>query len=284
MLTEDDLGELTLYDIDRDRAHYLARDLRDTALERQYSTRVHFAENLGELHGSDIVIISAGRGYLPQEDAATLFRENSGVVDAVAKSFVGSSAIFVVATEPVDLMTTAIGEALKIPPSRVLGLGGLVDSYRLRYLISETIGTSPKYIQAQVIGPHDEDAKIIWEFCSVNGISILELTTEEQRNEIAARFAQNDMSTDNSPSRYAPAVACLELLRTIVKPGRNVHTVTLRWGPNRGMPEGAMSVPVLVGQVGAEHPIVPKLSEAFRSLLEKRTREQAAVLAQGGMA
>lgn len=289
MLTENDLCDVVLFDEDHDRARYVAGDLQDTAIGREYTTRVRWSTDLADLYSAEIIVVAEGSGPTDKatsdDTRAELFANNRAIGDKVAESFLGASALFLVATEPIDLMTAYITSRLHLPPQRVLGLGGLLDSLRLRFLIGETLGVNPAYVHAQVAGPHDQDAVILWDFCAVNGISIHDLSTPDQRSTIERRFAEDVTDTAKQgrgeTSRYAPAIAAYELLRTLVKAGRNVHSVTMQWGNGLGEAPAAMSVPAVIGQLGAERHFLPKLDTKTSDLIHERARYYKRQLEQG---
>lgn len=287
LLAEDDLCEVVIYDEQVPRAEYLAGDLRDTAIGREYSTQIRWTADMRTLSACDIIVVAAGRPLRADDDPFEVFESNRAVSTEIAEVLVGSSAVFVVGTDPVDLMTSALGIDMQLPPGRVLGLGGLVDSYRARFLIGDALSVNPQYVQAHVAGPHSAEARILWQFCSVNGIAVSDLLSEEQTREIAERFKQNaapqapSRPGSGAISRYTSAVACLDVLRTLVKEGRNVLSVSIRCEHILEGTPAAMSAPVVVGQLGGEHIELPGLDEQARSAFAGRARTYAGWLEEG---
>jgi malate/lactate dehydrogenase len=281
-LAERDLCDILLYDKDPDRAEYLASDLSDTAFGHVYNRRVTWTDTLGELSRCSVILVAAGARAEEHPSPEALFRKNRGIVEEIAATFVGSSNLFVVASEPVDLMTAELNRLLKITPSRVMGIGGVVDSYRVRSVFAEALSLNPDFVVSQVIGPHGGDATVLWEFSSVNGVPLRELAEQELLDR-----SLSDLGTDTethlrqmtkTTSRYTPAMACLELLRSLVLDDRRVLSVTMQWAGIMGISGVAMSVPCVVGRFGAERPILPPLDAAAREKLETSAEALAAVL------
>lgn len=263
-LAEHDLCDVVLYDLDQERAEYLASDLSDTSFGRSYSRRVSWVSSLRELTGCGVVLIAAGKRIGPDNQIEVLFESNRRIAEEIARAFVGSSTLFVVATEPVDLMTAELARLLKLPPSRVMGIGGVVDAYRVRHAVGEAISVNPDYIRSQVIGPHTRDVEILWDFTTVNGVTIHRLTTDDRLAQIAESLANEADSRlllmTGSMSRYTPAMASLELVRVLATDNRRVLSVTIPWVDVLGISGVAMSVPCVVGRFGAERPVIPQLS------------------------
>lgn len=152
-LAERDLCDIVLYDKDPDRAAYLASDLSDTSFGHEYSLRVSWSANLEELSRCSVILIAAGDRAADVSDQEELFNRNRAIAREVAETFVGSSTLFVVASDPIDLMTAELTRLLKLPSSRVMGVGGVVDSFRVRHAIGETLSYNPDIVRSHVIGP-----------------------------------------------------------------------------------------------------------------------------------
>ena len=265
-LAERDLGDIALYDLVPDKAEYLASDLTDTSFGHVYSRRVTWTPRLRDLASCDVVLLAAGARLTPDTSVADVLRANRALVAEIAQAFVGSSSLFVVASEPMDLMTMELRRALKLPASRVLGIGGVVDSYRVRHAIGEELSMSPDFIRSHVIGPHWTQSSapvVLWDYSSVNGMPLQQLADEQTRQRIEETLAQEASNRlrhlQESYSRYAPAMACLELIRAIVKDDRRILSVTVEWNKLAGISDVAMSAPCIIGRFGAERAIEPTL-------------------------
>ena len=283
-LAEQDVCDIVLYDLDRDRAAYLASDLTDTSFGRVYNRRVSWVEEMHELAHCGVILLTAGARRGPDTTLRDIHGENRALARLIAESFVGSSNLFVVASEPVDLITAELARLLHLPPSRVMGIGGVVDSYRVRYALGEELEMSPDYIRAHVIGPHDSDVGVLWDYSSINGVPVREIAPAQTlatiERSLRAAAASNLQQLNDSTSRYTPAAACLELLRSIVKDDRRILSVTMPWTGTFGITGVAMSIPAVVGRFGAERPLSPNPDEEIRARVLRSAETYSAILGE----
>ncbi len=279
-LAEHDLCDIVLYDKDPERAEYLASDLSDTLFGHAYNRRVSWVREARGLTRCGVILVAAGARMDAGVSTAELFRENRSITAEIAETFVGSSNLFVVASEPVDLVTAELARALKLPPSRVMGIGGVVDAYRVRHSLGEALSVRPGYIRSHVMGPHNSDVSIIWDYTSINGISIRNIAEPEVLTDVERELGSDERLTEMnvSTSRYTPAIACLELLRSLVKDDRRILSVTMPWHNLLGISDVAMSVPAVVGRFGAERAVPPELDRPARDRLERIAGGLASVL------
>lgn len=133
-----------------------------------------------------IVVISAGANQNVGETRMDLIHKNSkifkSIVDNVMSS--GFNGIFLVATNPLDIMTYLTYKYSNLPTNKVLGTGTTLDTARLRYLMSEKIGISPTSIEAFVIGEHGDSEFIPWSNVSIALKGIDEYLSEEEKNKL----------------------------------------------------------------------------------------------------
>lgn len=246
-----------LYDKDGDKASFLASDLSDTSFGHVYNSRME------DLAACDVVLLAAGARMEPGMSVEDVFQRNQELIREIGRAFVGSSTLFVIASEPIDLMTAALRRELGIPAARVLGIAGVVDSFRLRYALGSALEIGPDYITAHVIGPSSIDAQIVWEFTSINGVPSGDVAEQSMIADIETQFAQESEERlkrlTESFSRYAPAAAAFDLLRAIAKDDRRIITVTMEWTNMLGISDVAMSVPAVIGRFGADRVELPTL-------------------------
>jgi malate/lactate dehydrogenase len=279
-LAEQDLCDIVLYDKDPERAEYLASDLSDTLFGHAYNRRVSWVHDVRGLAGCSVILVAAGTRRDTGISTAELFRQNRSIAAEMADAFIGSSNLFVMASEPVDLMTAELARALRLPSSRVMGIGGIVDAHRVRHALGEALSVRPGYIRSHVIGPHDSEVSIIWDYTSINGVSIRDIAKPELLGEVERALASDVRLTEMnvSTSRYTAAIACLELLRSLVKDDRRILSVTVPWHNLLGISDVAMSVPAVIGRFGAERAVPPKLDGPARDRLERIAGSLASAL------
>ena len=142
--------------------------------------------NYSDCNDAKIVVIAAGANQNPGETRMDLINKNSkifkGIVEKVMSS--GFDGIFLVATNPLDVMTYLTYKYSGLPHNKVLGSGTTLDTARLKYLISEKIGISPKDIHAYVMGEHGDSEFVPWSNANIALKSINYYLTVDEKIQI----------------------------------------------------------------------------------------------------
>ncbi len=284
-LAEQDLGDLVLFDKDHTRAQYLATDLSDTSFGRAYNRKIHSVDNMRDLADCDVILVAAGAPIDASEAVEKVFAANKSIAEEVAQAFAGSSSVFVVASEPADLMTAYLQQKMDIPTSRVLGIGGIVDAFVARNAIGDVLDVSPEYVRTHVVGPHGSGAQLVWNYTSLNGISVDQIADDSQIKAIEQHakkeLEERKSRLDHSNARFAPAMACVELIRCIVRNDRRVLSVTVVVDEAYGAKGVAMSMPCVIGRFGADRRYTPEIGSAAAEKIKEATSSFKSVLAGG---
>ncbi|MFW5683685.1 MAG: lactate/malate family dehydrogenase, partial [Spirochaetota bacterium] len=134
-LAEREIGHVCMYDVKEGLATGKALDLMEAAPLRGYRYTVTGTDDMSDALDSDIVVVTAGDTRKPGMKREDLYEKNRATVETIAASLASYDGVVIVATEPVDLFTRAVVNA-GVPWQRVLGIGGTLDSARLRVLIA----------------------------------------------------------------------------------------------------------------------------------------------------
>lgn len=179
------VNEIALIDLDTDRIDGEVMDLNH-CLAYSPSKLVIKRGEYSDCKDAKIVVIAAGANQNPGETRMDLIHKNSkifkGIVENVMAS--GFDGIFLVATNPLDVMTYLTYKYSNLPHNRVLGSGTTLDTARLKYLISEKIGVSPKDIHAYVMGEHGDSEFVPWSNANVALKGMSYYLTEEEKVQI----------------------------------------------------------------------------------------------------
>jgi L-lactate dehydrogenase len=146
--------ELLLHDVRTAIAEGEAMDLAHGAAF--YPVATVRQVSLDEMRATDAVVIAAGRGGRPGESRLDLARDNARVVREIASRFRDYAGVIVVVTNPVDVLTYEVAVTSGLPHERVIGTGTMLDTARLRQMISRTLHVAPQSIHAQVVGEHGD--------------------------------------------------------------------------------------------------------------------------------
>ena len=179
LLNQNVCDELALVDLDRRKAEGEAMDLNHGLAFSSSHMRI-YAGDYEDCRDADIVVICAGVAQKEGESRLNLLKRNKevfrSIVGPVAES--GFNGIFLVATNPVDVMTRITYELSGFNPRRVMGTGTALDTARLRYLLGDYLRVDPRNIHAYVMGEHGDSEFVPWSQAMVATRPILELCRE----------------------------------------------------------------------------------------------------------
>jgi len=175
--------------------------------------------------------------------------------------------------EPVDLLTLLVQETLDADRFKVMGVGGLLSSTRIRYFVSKALGVSPREVTGLIIGPHHPSMVFLKDTIRVSGIPAEALLGEARLRELIeeARNAGDAILqlTQRSSSFYASCAATAALVEAIVSNTRALLPVSVRCEGEYGINGLAIGVPAYVGQHGVTGILDLKLTTADREAFDR---------------
>ncbi|MBF2006576.1 MAG: malate dehydrogenase [Chlorogloeopsis fritschii C42_A2020_084] len=176
-IAEKNLADVVLLDIVQGMPQGLALDLLEARGIELHNRKIIGTNNYADTTGSDIVVITAGFPRKPGMSRDDLLRTNAKIVVEAAKNAIAYSpdAIFIVVTNPLDVMTYLAWQAIGLPRDRVMGMAGVLDSARFETFIAMELGVLPSDVKAMVMGSHGDLMVPIPRFATVNGIPVTEL-------------------------------------------------------------------------------------------------------------
>jgi len=160
--------ELLLHDAHQEVAEGEAMDLAHGA--SFYPSAVVRTGSIEEMADADAVVVAAGRGGRAGESRLELLRENVAVARDLAQALRGCRGTIVVVTNPVDILTRVMTDVSGLPPARVVGTGTMLDTARLRHVISHIVHVDPHSIHAHVVGEHGDSEVVLWSAARIAGI------------------------------------------------------------------------------------------------------------------
>ena len=183
ILNRGGINELVLIDIAKDKTIGEAMDLAHGLPFSPGKLDIK-AGDYPDCSDADIVVITAGLPQKPGETRLELAKSNTKIIKEITQSVVGSGfkGIFIIASNPVDLMSYVVQKVSGFPKERVIGSGTLLDTARLRYIIGEKIGVSSKNIHAYIMGEHGDSSFVPWTHCYVGGKKLIEIYEETGRD------------------------------------------------------------------------------------------------------
>lgn len=271
--------EIVLYDRDGVRARAAAEDLGHAA-SFGFDVKITAVNNYRGIRGSEIVIIAAGANQKPGETRMDLLNKNAAVMRDIIPHVIANvdtkTVKIMILTNPLDVMVMLAQKLSKIPASRIIGTGAMLDSARLRTILSRQLGVSTQSINAYVLGEHGDSSVVDWtsitvgalgldDFCRQTKISLPATT----RNTITHRVrnAAYEIIRGRGATWDGIGAAAADLLRCIVNDERRILTVSCVNGTGAEMV--AMSLPRIVGASGIMATLRPKLSASESAALRR---------------
>lgn len=271
LLNQAACDELVLIDLDKERAEGEAMDLNH-GLAFSGSNMKIYAGEYSDCRDADIVVISAGVAQKPGESRLDLLHRNTAVfqsiVDPVTES--GFNGIFLVATNPVDIMTRITCKLSGFNPRRVLGSGTALDTARLRYLVGEYFTVDPRNVHAYVIGEHGDSEFVPWSqamFATKPIISICEESggqfrcEDMEKIEQEVRGAAQRIIKAKRATYYGIGMALVRITKAVFGDENSVLTVSAMLRGEYGSSGVFVGVPCIVNRSGVRKVVSLPLSE-----------------------
>lgn len=202
--------------------------------------------------GATIVMIAAGANQNPGETRMDLINKNARIFKSIVSSVMNSgfSGIFLVATNPLDIMTYVTWKYSGLPVNKVIGSGTSLDTSRLRYMISERLNISPKNVHAYVIGEHGDSEFVPWSNASVGLQNISDFLNQDELNTICkdVREAAYEIIDRKGATYYGIGMCLVRITNAILQNENSIITVSSYDSDN----EVFIGGPTIINRNGAE--------------------------------
>lgn len=255
-------NELVLIDVNTVRAKGEAMDLNHGLAFAKSNMKI-YAGDYSDCKDADIIVIAAGVAQKEGESRIDLLQRNAEVFRTVVTSAVkaGFDGIFLVATNPVDIMTRVTCELSRFGASRVIGTGTTLDTARLRYLLGDYFTVDPKNIHAYVIGEHGDSEFVPFSQVMLATKPVLKIL-EDQHNsycigemqsiEEQVRTAADKIIKAKSATYYGIGMALTRIVKAILGDENSVLTVSAKLCGEYGARDVFIGVPAIIGRNGVK--------------------------------
>lgn len=223
------VNELVLIDLNKDRIVGEVMDLNHCLAFAPSKVAIKVGD-YSDCKDAQIVCIAAGANQNPGETRMDLINKNSKIFKDIVTQVMNSGfqGIFLVATNPLDVMTYLTYKYSNMPPSKVIGSGTTLDTARLRYLISDRIGINPKNIHAYVIGEHGDSEFVPWSNVNVGLQNINQFLSEKDLNDICeeVKNAAYEIINRKGATYYGIGMCLVRITNAILGDEKNIMTVS----------------------------------------------------------
>ena len=264
--------ELVLIDLNEVRAKGEAMDLNHGLAFSNSSMKIYFG-NYSDCSDAEIVIICAGVAQKPDETRLHLLQRNTKVFEAIVPRVVSSGfdGIFLVATNPVDIMTRVTYELSGFNAAKVIGTGTTLDTARLRYLLGTYFEIDPRHIHAYVIGEHGDSEFVPWSQAIIAVKSVEDMLEAypnryrmEDLEKISAdvRTAAYEIIKAKGSTYYGIGMAICRIVRAIFSNENSVFTCSVRLRGEYGLRKDVfIGNPCIINSSGANRILELSLTE-----------------------
>jgi len=268
--------ELVLLDIKEGIAEGKAMDLMQTAQIEGFDTKIIGSTNdYSKTAGSTVAVITSGIPRKPGMTREELIGINAGIVKNVAENLLKHSpnVIIVVVSNPMDTMTYLALKATGLPKHRIIGMGGMLDSARFRYFLSQAIKCSPNDLQANVIGGHGDTTMIpLARLATYCGTPVANYLDKDVLAKVVADTMVGGATLTGllgTSAWYAPGAAVGFLVESIVRDEKRMVPCCVYLEGEYGLNDICIGVPVIIGKNGWEKIVEFKLDDAEKAAMVK---------------
>jgi len=223
------VNELVLIDINEERIEGEVMDLNHCLAFAPSKIDIKVG-SYEDCRDAKLVVIAAGANQNPGETRMDLINKNSKIFKSIVENVMsnGFDGIFIVATNPVDVMTYLTFKYSKLPSNKVMGSGTTLDTARLRYMVGEKIDISPKSVHAYVIGEHGDSEFVLWNSATVGLQKLTDFILKEDMVKIEedVRNAAYEIINKKGATYYGIGMCLVRITNAILNNENSIVTVS----------------------------------------------------------
>ena len=221
-----ELGDVVLLDIHEGMTKGKALDLLESSPISYFDSHITGTKDYKDISNSDLIIITAGLPRKPGMSRDDLLATNAKIMKEVCSGIKqhAPDSIVIVVSNPLDAMAYIAKKELNFPRNRILGMAGVLDSGRFKTFIAQELHVSVKDVHAFVLGGHGDTMVPLPRLCSVGGIPLLELLSQNQVDALVERTRKGGAEIvrllKTGSAYYAPSASAVQMAEAILK-GQN---------------------------------------------------------------
>lgn len=286
-------SEMVLIDAVREKAEGEAMDISH-GLPFTHSMDI-YAGSYEDIADAAVVIITAGANQKPGETRLDLVQKNAAIMKSIIAEIkrVSCEGILMIVSNPVDILTQVALQESGLPKERVIGSGTVLDTARLKYLLSEKLHVDSRNVHAFIAGEHGDSELAVWSCANIYGIGLEEFAGirgfrdfENEKEEIyrAVRDSAYEIIERKGATYYGIGIAAARIAEAIVRDSHTVAPVSVALNGEYGISGICLSIPAVIGQGGAEQVLEISLNETELDKLRCSAEELKKVLHEIGLA
>ncbi|MFC0558103.1 L-lactate dehydrogenase [Halalkalibacter alkalisediminis] len=264
LLNQEVVDELVLLDLNKEKAEGDAMDLNH-GMPFGSPMKI-WAGTYADCKEADLVVITAGANQGPGETRLDLIEKNAkifkGIVEAVMSS--GFNGIFIIATNPVDILSYATWKFSGLPMNRVIGSGTILDTARFRFLIGQYFNVDSRNVHAYIMGEHGDTELPVWSHADIGGKPVLSYSNIDMKQLdeifINVRDAAYHIIERKGATYYGIAMGLVRLTKAILRNENSVLTISTLLQGEYGLDDVYLGVPAIINRQGVREILDLKLS------------------------
>ena len=268
--------ELVLLDIKEGLSEGKTIDMMQTAALLKFDTKIIGSTNdYTKTKGSDVVVITSGIPRKPGMTREELIGINAGIVKGVTQNILQHSpdAVFIIISNPMDTMTYLALTSSGLPKNKIIGLGGILDSARFKYYLSQALSVSSNDLQGIVIGGHGDTTMIpLTRLATYQGTPVSAYADADTLKKVAADTMVGGATLTKllgTSAWYAPGAAGADLVKSVVRDEKRLIPCSVYLEGEYGQKDICLGVPVIIGKNGWEKIVDFNLNEEEKALFSK---------------
>jgi malate dehydrogenase len=275
-----ELGDVVLFDIVEGVPQGKALDLVEGSPVEDYDAAIAGTNDYADIAGADVVIVTAGIPRKPGMSRDDLIETNAKVVASVGEAIKNycPGAFVITITNPLDVMVWVMRQACGLPPQRVVGMAGILDSARFRYFLAEEFKVSVEDVTAFVLGGHGDLMVPLVRYATVAGIPLPDLikmgwTTRGRVDEIVQRTRDGGGEIvallKTGSAFYAPASSAIQMAEAYLRDKKRVLPCAAWLDGQYGVRDLYVGVPAVLGAGGVERIVEISLHDEEKAAFDK---------------
>ena len=271
------VNELVLIDVLKDKAEGEAMDLCHGLPCSPSHMKIKSGE-YSECKDADIVVITAGLSQKPGQTRLELSNANAKIMKNITEQVIASGfkGIFLVASNPVDLMTKVVQEVSQFPTRKVIGSGTALDTCRLRYLVGDYLNVSNKNVHAYIMGEHGDSSFVPWDYAYVGCKKIKDIIKDAKKDlsvldkiYVEVRDAAYEIIEKKKATYYGIGLGLAKIVKTILNNTNEILTVSAYLNGEYGHKDIYIGVPAIINSNGARELLELELNTEDQKKLDE---------------
>ena len=275
-------SEIVLVDINKVKANGEALDLTQCAASVP-SVKVWSGE-YEDVAGADVVVVTFGVGRKPGQSRLDLANINIGILKSVMPNVakIAPNALYVIVSNPVDVLTYATIKCTGLPVNQVIGTGTLLDSNRLSQAVAAYCGVDTHNVNSFVLGEHGDACMSPWSLCTISGMPIKDYckkfmgVSEDKLNEELEGIYTGMVKSGSKvieakgATFYAIAASTVQLIKALLADTKTILPLSTVLNGEYGAKDLCMGVPCMVGGSGFEKVVELPLTAEEQKLMDEK--------------